>query len=137
MRFGTAGLLIVIVLVLTGCGIFGNAGGPEQYTMWGSEFVLQWEPPSEIGSGNTSFTYTLYYREYPGSVTSGWTELGTADASNRSRFRVDGLKLAPGAYEFGIRTVDADGNSSDMHTSTDWSADPATGWILNWLGGAP
>ena len=129
--------VLTIVFSLGGCGMFANVGEPEQYTMWGSELVLAWDPPSEIGSADSDLTYSLYVRQYPAWPGASWTKLGVADPSNRYIFRVRGTELAPGTYEFGVQSIDADGNRSEMHASTDWDADPATGWVLNWLGGAP
>lgn len=125
-----------MVLSLTGCGILGNVSEPERYTRWGSELILAWDPPSQMGSVGSDLSYALYVRDYPASVFDDWIELGLADASRRYTFRIDGSELAPGIYEFGIRSVDTEGNESDMHTSTDWNADPPTGWVLDWQGGA-
>ena len=130
-------LLFALAGLLAGCRLFGYIGEPERYVMWGDELVLAWDPPGGFSAGPRVTGYTLLYRAYPPAAASEWVELGTVSASGPRRFRVNGSTLAPGRYEFGIRSVDEHDNVSDIHRSTDSHADPPTGWYLEWLGGTP
>ena len=127
----------LVILVLGSCGLFGYLGEPDEIVLWGDEFVLNWDPAAQSPGSIPIERYSLYYRPYPSFFDGDWIELGTVPAGQTTTFHVDGSDLAPGTYEFAVRSRDANGAYSDYHRSTDWEAHPATGWYLNWLGGNP
>ena len=40
--------------------------------------------------------------------------------------------LVHGSYEFAVSSVSLTGMESELHTSLDETADPTTGWYLDW-----
>lgn len=96
-------------------------------TVRSDQFKLAWDPPDP----STSVTaYHLYYREHG---TADWFSLGAVSGDQLS-LDVSSSNLAdgPGMYDFAVQSVDADGAGSDYHTSTSSTAQPETGWYVNW-----
>jgi hypothetical protein len=93
------------------------------------DFTIAWDPP-EDDSGNpvTPDSYNVYYRAHD---TVPWTLLDTLTGST-TEYLVSTTVLDYGCYEFAVTSVDSGGSESDKHTSMDDTADPATGWYVDW-----
>lgn len=89
----------------------------------GENFTLAWDPSDGDVTG-----YEVYYRPH-GDDT--WTELGTTGASD-TQFEVSSAILDYGTYEFAVAATIDGGGSTDYHTSLDATADPDSGWYLEW-----
>lgn len=65
-----------------------------------------------------------------------WRYLGSVDAAGEPSFTISvgASSLGYGSYELAVTSVDATGVESARHSSLDWSADPASGWYVNWYG---
>lgn len=100
--------------------------GYELIEVVGSEFVLEWDAPV---SGNTVDSFNVYYRIH-GDID--WIILRNVPASTTPSLTVSRVDLTHGVYDFAVTSVDVMGNESDMHTSFDSTAYPATGWFLDW-----
>ena len=134
-RIARTAVIVLALVAVTGCALFGIVNEPDEVVLWGSQFILAWDPPTGFGADAEIGAYTLFYREYRDFFRGMWKELGTATATGPPRFRVNGNDLPPGRYEFGVRSVSTSGSHSEIHSSTDSDADPPTGWYLHWLGG--
>lgn len=130
-------VVAVLTLVTLSCSFFGYTDEPLEVVIHGSSFTLHWDPPAGTGSSSLLqlLSYELFYRPYPASFGSGWESLATVGGDDSLRFAVSSDHLDPGRYEFAVRAVFSDGSESDYHRSTESTADPPTGWYLNWLGG--
>ncbi len=89
----------------------------------GESFTLAWDPASGDVTG-----YEVYYRPH-GSDT--WTELGTTGTTD-TQFEVSTAILDYGTYEFAVAATIDGGGTTDYHTSLDATADPDSGWYLEW-----
>ena len=134
-------LIVAVVAVLTlatlSCSFFGYTDEPLEVVIHGSSFTLHWDPPAGVGTSSLIQldSYELFYRSYPGSFGSGWQTLAAVEAGRPLLLKVSGDQLDPGRYEFAVRATFADGSQSEYHRSTESTADPPSGWYLNWLGG--
>ena len=89
----------------------------------GESFTLAWDPSDGDITG-----YEVYYRPHG---SDAWTELGTTGASD-TQFAVSNAILDYGTYEFAVAATIDGGETSDYHTSLDATADPDSGWYLEW-----
>ncbi len=97
---------------------------PQIILITADHFTLYWDTPPEAVS-----EYRLYQRIHGGG---DWNLLaGGLDAPEATVTQMD---LDFGTYEFAVSSVSMDGVESDLHTSLDETADPGTGWYLNWTG---
>jgi hypothetical protein len=90
----------------------------------GDHFTLYWDESPEPVS-----EYRLYQRHHGGTE---WTLLGTGLVLPQATITQTDLDF--GRYEFAVSSVDMDGVESELHTSLDATADPGTGWCLDWTG---
>jgi hypothetical protein len=101
-----------------------DASALSSVTRSGSSFTLVWDPAAgSIGQ------YHVYYRA---KGAGNWAFLDSVAASDQPTYTITSLLFPPGTYEFGVTSVDPWGNESPLHTSLDESADPASGWFLEW-----
>ena len=89
-----------------------------------SSFTLAWDTDS-----SSEEAYRIYAR------TRGaydWTFIEEQPASSGLKFVIDSSKLAFGTWEFAVSSIE-NGIESELHTSMDDSALPATGWYIDWI----
>ena len=89
----------------------------------GESFTLAWDPASGDVTG-----YEVYYRPHG---SDSWTELGTTGTTD-TQFEVSSSILDYGTYEFAVAATIDGGGTTDYHTSLDATADPDSGWYLEW-----
>lgn len=75
-------------------------------------------------------SYHLYFRH---RGEESWTFLSTVEDGTVSEFTVTSNDLSYGTYEFAVTSV-VGGVESAMHTSLDDTADPVSGWYIEWMG---
>jgi len=97
----------------------------EMVDLTGTNFTIAWD------SDNPSVDfYRIYYREV-GSFN--WYLLGSTASGAVLEFSIDQTMLAFGQYELAVSSVSGV-QESQLHTSMDDTALPATGWYVNWGG---
>jgi hypothetical protein len=127
------GVLIVFITLFSSCDIMlpwtnvhnpgtENPADPRLIDVQRETFTLAWDP---IQSADA---YKLYYRNHG---ESAWIELDEISAVSGPEFAINTGILSYGTYEFAVSTV-IDGVESDLHTSLDETADPSSGWFINW-----
>ena len=127
---------IVLMLGLTlvvSCSLFPFKNGPTEILIKGEKLTLAWDPPEYAGSyaGSELAYYRVYYRTYGAEE---WVKLKDTETDESLSLTVTNKDLDYGYYEFAISSIDKDANESPLHASTDTSADPMTGWYVNWIG---
>ncbi len=93
----------------------------------GESFTLAWDP----ASGDIT-AYEVFYRS---RGDSAWSELGEAPVSSEPSYEVSNSELSYGMYEFAVRAKLEGGDATDYHTSLDSTADPESGWYVDWSSG--
>jgi len=91
------------------------------------EFTIAWDYEYQNGFPDE---YRMYYRH---RGEDSWVLLSSVPSDSDPSFLISRDILAYGTYEFAVSSVEA-GNESDLHTSMDDTADPGTGWYVDWLG---
>lgn len=95
-------------------------------------WTLAWDPPVFEGSSAESEleSYRVFYRV---RGLSSWTLLSEIEADTSLSLKITPEELDYGYYEFAVSAVDQSGIESPLHESTDFTADPPTGWYVNWI----
>jgi hypothetical protein len=88
------------------------------------QFTLSWDPSSGDVAG-----YKVYFRIH-GSTE--WVLLGNVPAGSEPEMVVLHSTLGDGEYDFAVAAVDSSGHASSLASSLDTTADPSTGWYLQW-----
>jgi hypothetical protein len=96
----------------------------QQITWSADQLTLQWDPPAE-----TVANYDVFYRVHG---SSGWNSLGEITAVSSPEYVVQHSTLGNGVFDFAVVAKNAEGDTSDYHTSLDSTADPSTGWYVTW-----
>lgn len=89
----------------------------------GESFTISWNY-----EGSAVDEYRLYYREHG---TYNWQFLGSTESGMIRIFTIDTTLLPHGLYDMAVSSVSA-GIESELHTSMDDTAVPATGWYIDW-----
>ena len=89
-------------------------------------FTILWDPDPESGIPDL---YRMYFRNR-GDET--WSLLSEVNPDIEPAFTVSRDNLSFGIYEFAVSAV-AVGVESDLHTSMDDTANPGTGWFVDWF----
>ncbi|MFW6288223.1 MAG: fibronectin type III domain-containing protein [Spirochaetota bacterium] len=97
-------------------------------TVTGTSFTLAWAAPPDADPDDPLASYNVYFRE---RGTYPWTYLG-GTAGPVESFEVKTSMLDYGVYEFGVTSVTTSGVESDPHTSLCDTADPQSGWFVDW-----
>lgn len=92
----------------------------------GDVFTLAWDDENPSGSVDE---YRIYYREH-GSWD--WLYLDSTPGGGPVEYAVSTAILTKGTWDFAISCVRS-GEESELHTSMDDSALPATGWYVEWI----
>lgn len=88
-----------------------------------TDFTISWD------SDDLSVDlYRIYYREH-GSFN--WVLLGSTDSGADLEYSIGNSMLAYGVYDFAVSSVSG-AEESELHSSMDDTAVPATGWYINW-----
>jgi hypothetical protein len=123
-----------LTLVLFACPLFDPAASllakaaPENISTTADQVTLDWDPPD---NADTIVSYTVSYRLHG---TSTWTTLGTSEATSSPFYTVLHSAVGVGEFDFAVSATDSSGNTSSLHSSLDATADPTSGWYLNWGG---
>jgi len=119
-----AATIVVGACVLPDYGAFLKGADQEMITTSADPLVLVWDlPPTPVAS------FGVYYRVHG---TSDWTELAVISAVAQPSYPVTHAAVGAGEYDFAVVSIDATGNRSTFHSSLDASADPSTGWYVQW-----
>ena len=127
--------LLAFSLFHLACALYNPASllqekpSPKAIPVTAPQVTLQWDPPATGGSSVTS--YIVSFRIHG---TSSWTTLATIPAALQPSCTVLYTTVGAGSFDFGVTAVSSSGTDSSLHTSLDPTADPATGWYLNWWG---
>ncbi len=128
--------VIVVAFQFSGCalpdlGSFMKDSDPgqtkavqKQITWSADQLTLQWDPPAQ-----TVANYSIYYRTHG---TSGWASLGEITAVPQPEYVIQHSTLGNGTFDFAVVAKNAEGDTSDYHTSLDSTAEPSTGWYITW-----
>ena len=98
--------------------------GPLAIEVTADQFSLHWE-----ASLDPVNEYRLYRRVHG---ESEWVLL--VIGLNSPQATITQAELAFGQYDFAVSYVSVSGAESDLHSSLDDTADPHTGWYLDWTG---
>lgn len=105
----------------------GPADGPVPIAVASDSFTLAWNP----AEGDIE-AYEVYVRNHG---TQEWSFLAEVESTDTPSFTVDSAALSYGSYDFAVRSRLASGETSEYHTSLDSTADPGTGWWVDWSAG--
>ena len=115
---------LAAALCLQTCSLPEAPAAPLRITA--QTLTLAWDPPEAWGAMVRK--YSLYFRQMNGST---WSKLGT---STSTAFEVSQKSVGGnGTYVFGVSAILPDGSESPMHSSLDFSANPAGGWYVFWV----
>jgi hypothetical protein len=119
----------VLILVLHGCGFPKTGAAPIQVSS--NSLDLEWDPP--VDPGVLLPGQVLRYRVYSRHLDEGsWKYL--KETAGKTFVSITNAEVGgDGTYAFGVRSVSPDGVESPLHTSLDFSADPAGGWYVFWV----
>jgi hypothetical protein len=120
----------LLVVLLSGCVLYdpaaflGGTAHAEMIESSADQITLQWDPPaSDVAK------YIVSYRIHG---DTDWVPLGETPAVALPEFPVLYTQLGDGDFDFGIVAENAVGAQSNVHISTDPTAQPPTGWYLHW-----
>jgi hypothetical protein len=93
--------------------------------------TLQWDPPAmQFYPPSVSVAkYRIYWRPH---TSGGWNLLAEIPATAHPALTIKHSQLSNGAFDFAVRSVNALGGSSSLHSSLDASATPFGGWYIVW-----
>ena len=129
-----ASILVIgtVFALFSGCAMYDpNTFG--EFVINGQSIAIQskqdtvtiaWDPPATPVEA-----YRIYYREH-GDVM--WIPLDEITATGSPEYVLHIADFGAGTYDFGVSSVDPSDQESDIHTSLDITADPTTGWYLEW-----
>ncbi len=127
-------LVVFIIFSLSSCKFIANMDfhfGPTEIVVNQQFFSLQWDFPGvdpEIDQLDAS-SFRIYYREHG---TFKWYYLSEIPSSNEGSFFISEEQLDYGVYDFAVSYINKEGMESELHTSLDSSANPISGWYINW-----
>ena len=101
----------------------GEDTEPSKIKVVGISFTLAWDQPS----GESVTGYIVYFRDHG---DSSWTELDELSGTI-TEYTVTYPDLDYGKYDFAVTSLN-NGEESNLHTSLDPTAEPDTGWYLDW-----
>jgi hypothetical protein len=91
--------------------------------------TLSWEKESDNSKYSNEVVkgYNIYYRQHG---TNTWVLYDSLEAGNSCVVKKD--KIGKGYFDFAVCSIGESGSVSNLHSSLDSTADPSTGWFLNW-----
>jgi len=96
----------------------------QKISIFEEEFTIAWD----VDSDDNPDQFRMYFRH---RGEESWTILSEIAAEPEPRFQVNSALLSAGTYEFAVSAV-AGGEESALHTSMDDTADPESGWYVDW-----
>jgi hypothetical protein len=123
---------LILVSFLSGCALYDPTaflkGSPAAKAIVvessADQVTLQWDPPaSEV---------TKYIVSFRIHGETNWVPLGEVPASPAPEFPVQYAVLGDGDFDFAIIAENSVGEQSNVHISTDPTAQPPSGWYLRW-----
>lgn len=91
--------------------------------------TLHWTEPEPGSHAGLALGYRVYYRE---RGTAAWIMLDEIPYTPNPMIDVSSSLLPYGKYEFGVTIFSSSDAESALHTSLDPTADPSTGWYVDW-----
>jgi len=88
-------------------------------------FTIVWDPDPMSGIPDE---YKMYFRNRGDKL---WNLLSEVSPNTEPSFTISQDNLSFGIYEFAVSAV-SEGVESDLHTSLDNTANPGTGWFVDW-----
>jgi len=88
-----------------------------------SSFTIAWDSPQN----DTITGYKLYYRQHGNTE---WIELVELNDAT-TEYIIDSSDISYGQYDFAVTSL-SDSEESEYHTSLEETAQPNTGWFLDW-----
>jgi len=131
LLFLTKSVIIFLLLGLTGCDLLQEGTGKVKYiTIRSSSFTLAWDNP-HIPSGvkKEDLKYNVFRKKAGQSV---WNLIERVPFSETPHLVLSKENLEPGHYAFAVSLSDGY-NESDKHKSTEHTADPVSGWTVQWI----
>ncbi len=124
-------------MLLFSCNLFQkneneNENEKMEFIVKGDSFTISWD----YGSLNTSnyvnkaAKYKIYYRIHG---NNSWTFLDEIISENNLEYTITDKALDYGIYDLGVSSVNIKDAESEIHSSLDLTADPFSGWYINWI----
>ncbi len=125
------GAMLLSVFRLAGCRFPPSGSLP--IVVSSQTIILEWDPPAAQLSSTqfAPFSYRVYYSQHG---FRRWILIGEIPASVAPQFLIHHSDLGDGLFDFAVTTVNSQGQESALHTSLDFSASPAGGWHVLWVG---
>ncbi len=98
------------------------------FVVTSDSFTLAWNPADQSDYTGTLEGYHVYYRTHG---ETSWNLLSSTALSDDPQITIDETLLTMGDYDFAVSAYTSD-DESDLHTSLDDTADPDSGWYLQW-----
>ncbi len=98
------------------------------FVVTSSSFTLAWNPADQSDYSETLEGYHVYYRTHG---DTSWNLLYSTALADEPQITIDDTMLTMGDYDFAVSAYTSD-DESDLHTSLDDTADPDSGWYLQW-----
>ena len=125
-------LVLILITLSSSCVFFEYTSEARQIIIKSDSFTISWDSP-EYKTDTLHSPITSYKIYYCPHHTNHWKLLGEADSIS-SKINITNDILGYGIYDIAVSSVDSFGFESRLHTSLDTTADPITGWYINWLG---
>ena len=98
------------------------------------QIELSWDAPTEnvLGGLIELKSFKIYYRNH---IDTEWILLEeiSAEDGDLPNFIINHSDLGNGTYDFAVNAIDLNDLESQIHSSLDPTAEPATGWYLVWI----
>lgn len=121
------------LFVFSGCNLAIDTNRPIEIVVKGDHFTLAWDAGgSEIPNDpGRVVQYKVYYRVH-GSYN--WQFLMEVENSGSPECLVTSKDMDYGRYDFAVSAITEQQGVSALHSSLDRTADPFSGWYINWIG---
>ena len=125
-------VIISILFIITSCKFFTYSSEAVQIQVKSTDFTIAWDSSDYIVIGSAAInSYRIYYRNHG---ENRWKFLDEIANIGNCEYKIMNSVLDYGIYDFAVSSVNKEGAESDLHTSLDTTADPVTGWYINWIG---
>jgi hypothetical protein len=130
MKRAAATVMVAFTIcLLTTCSFsWTDLDAPEKIPIVTAEFTIAWDPPDET---ETPAGYRVYYSPYKEVL---WTTLADIDDGETTEYTITREALPYGEYIFAVTSLSEDESESEKHTSLDDTAEPPSGWYVDWVG---
>lgn len=127
-------ICLSLIGVLTGCDLLTDGVASMPIEITSDRVHLAWDPPPEFSENDIGLydfgagQYNVFVRQHG---VQSWDHLATVEGDKTSLI-IEQSELPYGSYEFAVEYIDANGERSDLHASTDTDAWPVGGWFVVW-----